>query len=185
MSVHGLYRMDPNNIGDWVCSPLDYFDFGVSTRSDIYLNWNGKADLVVIGGGGVFPAWSSKIRPHARRGVVWGAGSNLSPSDPRSLYPLWLKEFRLVGVRDWGCGHQWAPCASCMSPLFDRQYAVRHSVVSYMHKDRPSPVHPGLCLTNACTDFEAVVNFLGSAETVVTNTYHGVYWRHCWGARWS
>jgi glycosyltransferase involved in cell wall biosynthesis len=64
-----------------------------------------------------------------------------------------------------------------MHPLFDRHYEIKHPFVVYEHKTHSPIAISGLPrLTNQEKDFGKVISFLGSAECVITSTYHGVYW---------
>lgn len=116
--------------------------------------------------------------------ILWGAGLNSKDNSVDSYdaeYPAWLNRFHLVGVRDWDTGYRWVPCASCMHPGFDKEYEIKNEFVWFEHKKRlidnkwfdtlPSPR-----MLNTGQNLEQILEFLGSAETVVTNSYHGVYW---------
>lgn len=116
--------------------------------------------------------------------ILWGAGLNSKDSTVDSYsaeYPKYLNKFHLVGVRDWGTDYQWVPCASCMHPAFDKSYEIKNSFVWFEHKKRLIDnkwfdVFPAPRMLNTGQNFEQIIEFLGSAETVVTNSYHGVYW---------
>ena len=116
--------------------------------------------------------------------VIWGAGYNSRDIDDDSYtidYPSYMNKFHLVGIRDWGTEFKWVPCASCMHPAFDKEYEIKNEVVWFEHKKRlidnkvfdnfPTPR-----MVNTGQNIEQIIEFIGSAETVVTNSYHGVYW---------
>jgi hypothetical protein len=116
--------------------------------------------------------------------VIWGAGHNSKDIDIDSSnidWPEYMLNFHLVGVRDWDTGYRWVPCASCMHSAFDKEYKITNEVVWFEHKKRlidnkvfdkfPTPR-----MLNTGQNLEQIIEFLGSAETVVTNSYHGVYW---------
>lgn len=69
------------------------------------------------------------------------------------------------------------PCASCMSPLFDKEYKIEHDVVEYRNTrhidDMPTPHWP---ISSNRSTFEEAIAFIGSGKTVLTNSYHGAYW---------
>jgi len=195
-----ILRKDPNNVGDFWASPVTYFDFlkgtvHVDPQRDYSLNnyalanKSGRKHVQILGGGGVFifneiPLIneSKKINPLTKL-VCWGAGHNrhnVIKIQPDDGLPDYLKNWDLVGVRDYNQGYEWVPCVSCMHPAFDKKYEAKYKVVVYEHKDYRVSDHitrngyPRM--TNAGNDIEKVINFLGSAELVITSTYHGVYW---------
>jgi hypothetical protein len=122
-------------------------------------------------------------RKHGPR-ILWGAGHNSKDTNLDSYsvnYPDYLNKFHLVGVRDWEVGYRWVPCASCMHPAFDKSYEIKNEFVWFEHKkrllDNKAFDHtPAPRMLNTGQNMEQVIEFLGSAEVVVTNSYHGVYW---------
>ena len=115
--------------------------------------------------------------------ILWGAGFNDRVTD--NLYdvewPDYMGRFDLVGVRDHGADFRWVPCASCMHPLFNRQYEITNEIVWFEHKKRlldnkTFDKIPAPRMLNTGQNLQQVLEFLGSAETVITNSYHGVYW---------
>lgn len=118
---------------------------------------------------------------------VWGAGHNATPGEPL-VYPEELARYQRVGIRDYKAGHDWAPCASCMHPAFGKKYNKRHRAIWFEHKkqlikDRDFGSEPMLRFTNTGTDMDQTIELLGSAEIVLTNSYHGAYWATLLGCR--
>lgn len=187
-----ISRIDRSNIGDMKAAPREYFGFlRESTHMDIheyiYFDPRLASKVVVVGGGGIFVFPAEIGRIVTSRGatlICWGAGHNTHGSSQIGRIDM-LDRFQLVGTRDYGYGYEWVPCASCMDPAFDRDYPIEHDVVIYDHQHYPfrggDPSIPRL--SNACTDFGQVIAFLGSAETVVTTSYHGAYWATLLGRR--
>jgi hypothetical protein len=114
---------------------------------------------------------------------VWGAGFN-SPIKEDELtpeYPYGLLNFKLVGLRDHfsNMKHQWVPCASCMHPALRKKYPIRNHAIWFEHKkqlikdfgDEPVPR-----FVNSGDNIEQTIELLGSAEVILTNSYHGAYW---------
>lgn len=187
-----VHRYDNKNVGDYWCSPITYYNFENSNRYDIkkyvkkHIQSNNK---VILGGGGllgdnIFTPLIKKITNKPVTKIVWSAGDN-SPNENLSLLLSQIKKFNLVGIRDYIKGYEdlWVPCVSCKSDLFDKYLNanVTEDFVYYIHKDRAVSQetlkkYPGKILTNQTIDFETVIKFLSSANTVYTNTYHGVYW---------
>ena len=155
---------------------------------------------------GVIPFLSElkKKRPTTKL-IFWGAGCN-SPSclccglSPPLALPPPLESWDLAGVRDFNHGYipglikgsstqksypvrrsfPWVSCPSCLHEAFDSPYESQHALVVYEHKDHPffdtidSPKIP--VMSNETADIDEVISFLGSGDTILTNTYHGVVW---------
>lgn len=188
-----IHAMDRSNIGDIASSPFNYFE----TTTPVYpMNfWDVDAGStppektfpVILGGGGLYYAPTAIERlviSHRGPVIAWGIGRNGKLDDGNSGY-LASERFALFGVRDWGVGHDWVPCASCASPLFDfhREDKPEHPVVVYEHKDVPIDLQGLPCKRNSERNMEDVIRFLASGETVITNSYHGVYWAQLLGRK--
>lgn len=120
---------------------------------------------------------------------VWGAGHNADVTDSRIKYSRCLAEFRMVGLRDWfgeDSRTRWTPCASCMHPALSRSYDIRNDVIWFEHKKRlikdfgddsiPRFINTG-------NNVEHTIELLGSANIILTNSYHGAYWGTLLGKR--
>lgn len=116
--------------------------------------------------------------------IIWGAGHNGDYQKKLKgglEYPSWLRNFDLVGVRDYAQEYTWAPCASCMHPALRKTYAIKNDVIWFEHKKQlikstefgndPIPR-----FVNSGNNMEQTIELLGSANTIITNSYHGAYW---------
>lgn len=115
--------------------------------------------------------------------VIWGAGHNERNWSEKDeiKWPKWMSDFDLVGVRDYLQGFEWVPCASCMHPAFDKEYEETTDIIFFEHKKqfmKPTDFGnlPVMRVVNSGQNFDKTIELLGSAKTVVTNSYHGVYW---------
>jgi hypothetical protein len=113
--------------------------------------------------------------------VIWGAGINTNGYKKKGSaeWPDWMSDFDLVGIRDWAQPHPWVPCASCMSPAFDKQYTQTNDIIIFEHKKQLINEWPDISIprfVNSGNNLEQTIALLGSAKTVITNSYHGVYW---------
>ncbi|MBW9064490.1 hypothetical protein JNB71_14270 [Rhizobium herbae] len=197
MTASNIFRRDATNVGDWHCAPVRYFSLPAGEADILDSEKLTLAPHVVVGGGGLI---AKTFHPHmerlaarraeARTLVAWGIGESenvdrsggfVQPYD--GDFPAYLDAFDLVGVRDFGTRHRWVPCVSCMSDIFDAEYPVNTEICVYEHKRIPLPIGDFPRLTNAGDDLGAVVRFLGSAEIVITNSYHGAYWATLLGRR--
>lgn len=196
MKVYNLYIKDSGNIGDDVCAPLLYFDLGIEQILYDNRKWRDiiedvKDNLVILGGGGLFHI-PNKDYNNGRFAnieeqleklpnlILWGTGHNIH-GETKITYPSYMNKFLLKGIRDRHTSYRWVPCASCMSPLFDKQYKATNKKVNYCHIFTNLTQHnnelAGLPIKFCCdTSFEEAVEFLASAETIYTNSYHGAYW---------
>lgn len=180
-----------NNIGDRSCCPLDYLPFEDAVAMDLDEPTPQGCHAVIYGGGKIFGSLHRKMTVadrHAKARVAWGVST--VQSNPLSIrYALSRRSMTLVGSRDYGdTRYDYAPCVSCMSPLFDRVYQEEHDVVFYFHHDKTPcvqdlvPEHVPR-LSNCCSSLDEAIRFLGSGRTVVSNSYHGVYWALLLGRR--
>jgi len=122
------------------------------------------------------------IRKSTGPKIAWGVGHNVKDQHSNFRWPKWLKRFDLVGCRDYQqTDYRWVPCASCMHPAFDKKYEVTNKVIWFEHKKQlikstefgESPIPR---FVNSGQNFDQTIEILGSAETILTNSYHGAYW---------
>lgn len=198
MNVAGIsFSKDPGNIGDGVCNALDYVsDFG-SKRIDLRSQIEDMAGYhLVFGGGGLFHSGSlskmdwmtrllKRLNPN-HKFICWGGGLNFH-DQTAFVYPDFLREWDLVGMREWGNPYEYVPCPSCMNSAFERPWGsdCHSQVVVFEHHAAPIPLtqFPKLNSAKRKDEFLAVLMFLASGNTVITNSYHGAYWALLLGRR--
>lgn len=184
MTTVALSLINTDNLGDLVSRPHLYFNLGTVVSHDIRKRDIPRGRLYVTGGGAILHKMPNPHTTSPR--VAWGVGWTKRPW--QSPLPTKLPDgYALIGSRDFGQrGADYVPCASCMSPLFDRQYPVLHDAVLYVNF-RKEPVYPrprhvmmpvidDLPTLHNGVPFEEAITFLGSGETIITNSYHGAYW---------
>jgi hypothetical protein len=189
--IYNLFLKDTGNIGDTVCAPLLYFNLGECKLIDV-TKWREYKDemkdsSVILGGGGLFHLPSAdyangrftpieEMLAELNNIILWGIGHNIHGVKTIE-YPEYMDKFKMIGVRDCIPGMNWVPCASCMSELFDKQYEKVYKAVAYVHRNyHGSFEHPTPTMWPEGASFETAIEFLGSAETILTNSYHGMYW---------
>lgn len=186
-----LTGQEAGNVGDANCSPLQYFDYPGARMLDLNDQPEGRASVVIFGGGSYPRRLARRVRRYrSALRVAWGVGyterGKLRPMAP-DVHAGLAAQFDLYSHRDWGCDGDYVPCVSAMSEHFDREYEVEHEVAFFGHPhDCPRPVPddlPGPTLYNDEMDLGSVIRFLASAETIVTGSYHGVYWATLLGRR--
>lgn len=138
--------------------------------------------------------------------IAWGVGADTyadraakmtEGKDMESL-TSYLKGFDDIGTRvssQNGYGgdkrFRWVPCASCLSPLFSqfRSIPALEKIGVYEHFRVPVTPHlevrnrikahffgPYPMMSNRGIDLLSKLRFMARFETIVTNSYHGVYW---------
>lgn len=113
---------------------------------------------------------------------LWGAGHNGDTAKKKFKelnYPAWLSDFDVIGIRDSKQNLPWAPCASCMHPALRKDYAIKNDVIWFEHKkqlikDFGDDSIPRF--VNSGSNIEQTIELLGSANVILTNSYHGAYW---------
>lgn len=199
--VINVHRYDEGNAGDFYCAPHHYYEPLKGKVLDIF-QYQSKSDLLrqqwvdqiiqrslVIGGGGLLnlPAFHKQMRlfeslkARGKKTVVWGAGHNAPNTKKIYRYNVDPENFGLFGTRDHSMTNEWVPCVSCKHEIFDQKGAVDKEFGIILHKKNLN--RPGVLekvknmphLTNQ-DQFEDIVNFIKSCETVVTDSYHGMYW---------
>ena len=202
--IYNLHHLKNRNIGDRACVPLTYFRSLATPRMrlmDVSLTdplvSSLTDEIVVLGGGGLLLpwCWHKIIQPLLERRnkvIAWGIGHHhddvhvykkVPRSDWRTSatayqqnYPV--ESFWICGLRDDGQPGDYVPCSSCMSPLFDRKYAVIRDVVVYEHGALAPIAITGIPTISNVGEISLadVIGFLGSGRHVLTNSYHGMYW---------
>jgi hypothetical protein len=116
--------------------------------------------------------------------IIWGAGHNGDYQKKLKgmlEYPNWIRNFDLVGVRDYAQEYQWVPCASCMHPALRKNYAIKNDVIWFEHKKQliksaEFGKEPIPRFINSGDNIDQTIEILGSANVIITNSYHGAYW---------
>ena len=190
MITFEVHRKVKDNVGDAFCNPSRYFNFenllsGELVNSAFKVN---NQNLIVGGGGLIHKSFQNHIQrlinEQPKHTVLWGIGHNFGrkhvhKSKEKVYYPDWIYNANLIGIRDWIKNYEnlYLPCVSCMHPAFDKSYSVTHDVGFFIHafksKFTPTTEH---FITNKTLDFDKTIEFIGSVDTLVTDSYHGAYW---------
>lgn len=203
-STVNIHRIDRRNIGDYFSAPHHYFPELENTALDIFdykhedqertsqfIEKISNSSLIVGGGGllnrGGFRRQMKLFEDLASGGkkvVFWGVGHN--DKSPRNFgkvknYNIDISKFELAGTRDYSFSNKWVPCVSCMHPLFDKEYKEDREIGLVFHKDtlrKPAILKKfeDFPSTSNTTDLKSLLEFIGSSETVITDSYHAMYW---------
>lgn len=202
--VVNIHRIDMNNVGDYYCAPHLYFDQLKNTGLDIFdfksqdaeirKNWVDKItdNALIVGGGGLlnrssFAMQMKLFEALAHKGktvILWGAGHNekdASRFGKVDKYNVDISAFSLAGTRDLGMTEEWLPCVSCMHEIFDRNYTSEQELGIIFHKKTMKKKNllselKDIPSTSNTTNLEEMINFIGKSETIVTDSYHAMYW---------
>lgn len=202
--VVNIHRYDPSNIGDFYCGVHHYFDRLKGKHLDIFDYkredksirdyWSKKINdnALIIGGGGLLNREGfdlqmklfEQLGEKGKKTVLWGLGHNAKSKNTYgkiNTYNVDTSKFGLVGVRDYGMKEEWVPCASCLHPIFDKKVAVTNEIGVIFHKKTLENKtvlkqfqHFPSTANNAV--FEDVVQFILETDTILTDSYHAMYW---------
>lgn len=203
-SVVNIHRLDHNNVGDFYCAPHHYFDILKDKSLDIFDYKHADESVrqnfvnqisqnaLIIGGGGLLnrPGFAKQMRMFEKlteknkKIVLWGVGHNYK--DPKkynnvSSYNIDTSKFGLVGTRDLNMPGDYVPCVSCMHPIFNETYQETQEVGIIFHKKtlknksllEKLNQYP---TSSNTTNLEEMIGFIGKSKTVVTDSYHAMYW---------
>ena len=202
--IVNVHRKNTSNQGDKVSAPLRYLRHDQSDvfidildclnpdpRINAYLD---AAEWIIVGGGGLlsndkFHFAFLKLRElYAQKIIFWGGGTNAIKNAIKNDIDVDLEGVNYVGIRDVGTQFPWVPCASCMSDIFPK---------IIKNRERYAPEGIGLLENNAGRNTHGIsslgfkdirkfgnknvtmlqmVEFIASCETLVTSSYHGLYW---------
>jgi hypothetical protein len=190
--LFNIFHSDADNIGDYMCGPSQYLwptkfaNFPLSSRLPENI------DGAIVGGGQIFSQLQS-IANHVSRNtdptklVGWGVGLPLRGTNDSSVGKV-AKAFSAFSTRnyDWRGALDFVPCASCLSSAFEKRTDPQYEIIVFRHRRKPGPVNvpPSIpSMSNSMNDPQAVIDFIASGETVVTSSYHGVYWAQLLGRK--
>lgn len=192
--VHFIRCLDRYNTGDLNCGPELFFqDFAVRfscfyhSIKDIDYTIIRPDDWVILGGGGMIDCnekYQSEINRvlHTCKHVIsWAMGHNHHYSDCifawKSIFPIDMTAFELFTTRDWEYnGQRYCPCASCMMPELDIVYEKKRRIAVYEHHQIPIDILPDVEHMTNSAPIHQVLKYIGEAEVLITNSYHGAYW---------
>ena len=189
--IHAAHILGTPNLGDQVCSPAYYVNLSLTERRVRFCDVSdySTGDVVFGGGGLLHPANDHYLRSAAEltgcKRIVWGVGTNYHHTAD-AVFPDWLKQFDLVGLRDVNSGYDLVPCPSCLNPEFNHPRpvpALECAVYEHYENVIPLPQFPHFNNAQPWWRFNTALDFLSAADCVITNTYHGAYWASLLGRK--
>ena len=203
-NIYSFYNVCPHNTGDKYCSPIHYFD-EINDDPIHILNYKCFDNEVrnkhckkiinnklIVGGGGLLNrnAFSKPIKlieelnaTKNKKIVLWGLGHN--EKDPASYgkklaYNIDVENFEVAGTRDFSMPGEYVPCVSCLHPVFDKTYQVSQEIGIIFHrhtldKTETTNKFKNIPASSNNANLEELIQFIGNSETIITDSYHGMY----------
>ena len=189
-----IHRIDKTNPGDYWSNPAHYFPIKVSSNIDIGSIKDYKtSEPIIFGGGGLLGriTWDTNISHLVENNkvILWGAGQNYYGQKKKgdlvgvpveSRLPDYISQFTKIGIRDYGLGYDWVPCASCMHPALNvaKKVKTTNKILGIQHNKIKikSPHFRSISHAIEADKLEDFLCYIASFECIVTNTYHGAYW---------
>lgn len=187
-----IFHCTADNIGDRMCGPSQYLWPHLANVTPISRSLPEGTETAIIGGGQIFAQLDKLSKknsegPNSARLIAWGVG--IPPRGEKNrLVRRVAKRFQAFSTRnyDWKDELPFVPCPSCLSPHFDNPPPPVHDIVIFNHRRKPGAIEgpAGVpILLNSVRDAKLAIDFIASGETVVTSSYHGVYWAQLLGRR--
>jgi hypothetical protein len=186
-----------DNLKDAITMDILGWHQGDEPDRDKRIKWKeyfDRAESVIIGGGGLLEIeffrkaieYIESNKKEKTKLIMWGAGhNNWEIGDWRKIkqkVSLNSDKYSLIGIRDYAQKYRWVPCSSCMHKLFNINFKVTHDVVLYAHaatiknQSLRKTLPVDLPVLHNSSKFEDVINFLGSGDLILTDSFHGAYW---------
>jgi hypothetical protein len=191
-TITNFYHCTADNVGDRMCGPGQYLWPNACANVPLLSKPSETISAAIIGGGQVFAqlhevVTSIRDRNAAAKIVAWGVGLPLQGKRDHLVQRV-AADFVAFGTRnyDWKEYLDFVPCASCLSTELDDAGPIQHEIVVYLHRKKDGPESIPIdvpVMTNAMRSPREALAFIASGETVVTSSYHGVYWAQLLGRK--
>jgi hypothetical protein len=159
------------NIGDFVCTPDNYFDI------------QSEKNYRIIGGG-VWNIEKYGTDINAQNTILWAAGKSIKEFN--KLRPINFSAFKYamwsIRDRDLISDHsKFVPCVSCLDDQIISEPINDKTLVFTNANETVSPNIQNLKLTNSIIiknneSYESFISKWKQCDKIITNSYHGIYW---------
>ncbi|MCR5591167.1 MAG: polysaccharide pyruvyl transferase family protein [Lachnospiraceae bacterium] len=192
--IHFINRIDHENVGDWNCSPIEYYygyfkDFNI-LRHDIGsvdLNEIQKDDVVILGGGGLFNVLEpfnlsiNSVLEVCDHVIAWSCGFNTHNERLKAdedFTPIDMKRFEMVSIRDYEhpSGIEYLPCPTVKALRFDIERKPIRKIGVIYHRSMPEISSLPFESISNNESISRINDFILDSEAIVTNSYHCAYW---------
>jgi len=173
------------NLGDFLCTPMHFFNFGVRAIQ-VAPSLCKRPQKVVIGGGAYNDLGLSNILDPYNT-ICWGVGSSVHGNDTAPTNADGLP-YRLYGVRDIDAisdKKYFVPCVTCLHPI--AHTIPGRSIGVFLNKDKfitqTKPINllrtlerRGVVIGwNNVSEYNFTKKF-SVVDRVITNSFHVAYW---------
>ena len=114
--------------------------------------------------------------------TIWNGTFRTIQSNVYKNFPH-FKNLNSLSFTDNIDNKKWVPCVSCMHKVFDKEYNTTHGLVAVLDhtSDFRLKIKAPTMFDNE--ELKNVIHLIGSGETLITNSYYGVYWGLLLGRR--
>lgn len=188
--IHFVQRVASDNIGDWWCSPINYYydffnKYSILVHDIDSINWLeiAKDDVVILGASGMlyvtesFNSNINRLLNTCDTVIAWSIGFNTHKERPINT-PVELDKFTMLSIRDYNheSGIEYLPCITCKLPQLNKKETIQRRIGVIEHKDfRIDDFKDYQSISNSC-NFDLLTSFIASTEIIVANSYHAIYW---------
>lgn len=193
--IHFVNRIDKDNLGDWLCSPLNYYyeyfsKFNIVRHDIDFIDWHEikRDDIVIIGGSGMFNVTISfneninKLLNRCDNVIAWSVGFNTHDKQwfQGNEFPdILINKFKLCTIRDYNHDSkiEYLPCPSVFAFANSNFEIIKRKFGIIEHKDLPiNGDFYGIERISNAYSLSEVKNFISTSECIITNSYHMGYW---------
>lgn len=189
-TIHIIHCVDIKNTGDMVSSCDNYYKFKdckivkhciyKPDFKNIKIN-----DVIILSGGGLLNCigtWNkniNKLLNISKNVIGWGIGFNKSVRSKRKFDKIDFNRFKLLGIRDffdkYPCDNmEYVPCSSCNLKQLRNTFKIKRHVGICEHHHLPIKINKFDKINNE-NNINQIINFIGSSEIVISNSYHCIY----------
>ncbi len=179
--IYIVRKLNQNSIEYKYALPTLYFDFPYEIKEvdfdDIIYSYL-KNEIVILSSGDLIckNEYLDYINIYALGKILWGCGIN---NNELVNYDIsFIDKATLSGARDYGVGDNiYVPDVSCMHNAFDKQYDIKNEKILYFEEKDPLPDIDLPKMSNIEPQtLEEALEFIGSGDIVITNSFYGAYW---------
>jgi hypothetical protein len=192
--IHFISHLFPDNAADLCFSPLQYFrgfldEWQCVRHRFDSINYNiiSPLDWVILGGGDLYDCYGNNAAINrlilwtGGRVITWGCGSlHMRTPDSERLHTdkTALFSSREFYVSDVYSDAQYVPCVSCMQPQLSENNAsyIKRGIGIIEHREHPISGFENIDKINHSIAPEQILHFIRTSGTVITNSYHVLYW---------
>lgn len=195
--IYFIHRIDNTNSGDLATCPMQYFlsfQEYLHTRQwdiddDSFIEKIKPNDIVILGGGGLFNClepWNrniNRILDRCFNVFGWSLGFNSHYDGLGIKTKINFDGFKLITIRDFNhpSNFEFLPCISCLIKDLDSKYRIKRKIGILAHKNYDVDL-PYEKLSNR-EPLNKIIEFIGSSEIIMTNSYHACYWATLMGKK--